>query len=200
MLLSRTRTSSASPLQVKPASGYPCAPKRQHSHHWAVAPAWDLIRQLSEQCGQQTLSILEVSSGAGDLAIGLAKRAKRYAMHCRVEACDGDLQSIVAGRFAAGDAGVDVEFYRHEVADSIVPMGYDVIVGCYDPETLEETEQIRLMQHIHESADRLAILCLSEYGRRSASHVGELAERAGMQQVKITRRFPGRLILSSSRG
>jgi hypothetical protein len=168
---------------------------------WAGTHVWDAVSALWQASGQQTLSVLNIAALQGDLAIALGRRAKRAGLPCRIEACDGDAQAVVAGRFAAADAGVAVEFFQHDAPEGMVPLGYDIIVCGVEPYELGRTldEATGSLRHMHESCDRMVVVCTLERDHVGPSSLAEAARRAGMQHVRITRRFPGRIVLTSQR-
>ncbi len=169
------------------------------SPSWAAGSLWRQVRAAWASTGGQTLSVLEVGAGGGELAIGLARRARRAQLPCRIEACDREAQAVVAARFAAQEAEVNVEFFHHDVADGIIPLGYDLIVCWLGRQSNDPERLARLLGHLHEAAGRTAIVFAHELSDFSADDLANLAERAGMDHVRIARRFPGRLLLTSRR-
>lgn len=172
-----------------------------HALSWAGAHVWEAVSSLWQASGQQTLSVLHIAAMQGDLAIALGRRARRASVPCRIEACDRDAQAVVAGRFAAADAGVDVEFFQHDAPEGMVPLGYDIIACCVEPYELGRTleEVTGSLRHMHEACDRMVVVCTLERDHVGSSSLAEAARRAGMQHVRITRRFPGRIVLTSQR-
>src|SRR5262245_42529848 len=81
----------------------------------AVVPViWAPVASLWRR--QRTgLSLLDVACGAGDVAIGVARRARQEGVKLVVEGCDISPTAIAYARTRAGRVDADVRFFEHDV-------------------------------------------------------------------------------------
>jgi 2-polyprenyl-3-methyl-5-hydroxy-6-metoxy-1,4-benzoquinol methylase len=117
------------------------------------APVADLWRRQGTG-----LSLLDVACGAGDVAIGVARRARQEGVKLVVEGCDISPTAITHARASAERADVDVRFFEHDVMK--VPFGraYDVVVCSLFLHHLDEHEAVRLLRTLGTTARWLVIV------------------------------------------
>lgn len=103
-------------------------------------------------------SILDVACGAGDLAIGLALRARRTGLAASVHGCDISSTAVEHARARAVERGADAAFFRHDVLAQDLPQSYDVIVCSLFLHHLDEDAVMRLLRSLAASARSLLIV------------------------------------------
>jgi 2-polyprenyl-6-hydroxyphenyl methylase/3-demethylubiquinone-9 3-methyltransferase len=96
-------------------------------HRFALSTVWQLGPALVKACnisaGQR---VLDVAAGTGNVAIRAAQAG------ARVVACDVTVENFEAGRRAAQEAGVDLEWVEGDAAALPFPdEEFDVVTSCF---------------------------------------------------------------------
>jgi SAM-dependent methyltransferase len=115
-----------------------------------------LWKQLRRVVGNSTrpLRVLDVATGSGDVPIELAERAKKETLPWQFSGCDVSDTALSAARANARQAGVEIEFFSHDVFRDPLPDGFDVILASL---------------FLHHLTDEQAVALLKEMGR-AATH------------------------------
>lgn len=186
---------------------------------------WRPVRDLARQLGQP-LRILDLATGAGDVPIGLWRRAERAGLRLQVEGCDVSPRAVDYARQQAERCRADVRFFQLDVGGDDLPTGYDVLVSSLFLHHLEEERAVDLLRRMGAAARRLVLindlarsragLLLAHVATRllSASPVVHydgprsvegaftpdealaLAGQAGLTGATVTRRWPARYLLT----
>jgi len=187
-----------------------------------VPTIWAPVAGLCRRHPGATLSVLDVACGAGDVAIGVARRARRESVNLVVEACDISPTAVAYAKDRARRAGVEVLFFQHDVLNTPLGRGYDVVACSLFLHHLDDRQAVRLLQTLHLAARSLVIvsdlnrsrlgLVLAWLGTRLMSrspvvHVDSLrsvraaftraeaatlANRAGVSSFELTSHWPCR--------
>jgi SAM-dependent methyltransferase len=195
----------------------------------SAAIYWPELRRHATAGRGGPLRVLDVASGGGDVAIALARRAKRSRLDLRVEGCDKSIEATRIARDQAVARGAQVRFFTLDVIEADIPSGYDVIISSLFLHHLAEHDAVGLLAKMARAALQGILIndlvrgpleyALAWAGCRllSASpivrHDGpvsvraaftipeahELAKEASLDGVQITRHWPGRFLLSWSR-
>ena len=185
-----------------------------------VPALWGPLAGLLRQ--RASLSVLDVACGAGDVAIGLAKRARAAGALLAIEGCDVSPTAVAYATRQSQHRGVDLRFFEHDVINTPLPATYDVIVCSLFLHHLEDEQAVRLLGALYAAARSLVIvsdlersrmgLLLAWLGTRVLSrspvvHVDSLrsvraaftrqeavglADRAGLRSYHVTRHWPCR--------
>ncbi|MFD2436422.1 class I SAM-dependent methyltransferase [Modicisalibacter luteus] len=75
-----------------------------------AAALWPTIRRIARERRGEPLSLLDVATGGGDVAVALARRAQRDGIALRVEACDISSTALRVAEEQARRGGVEVRF------------------------------------------------------------------------------------------
>jgi 2-polyprenyl-3-methyl-5-hydroxy-6-metoxy-1,4-benzoquinol methylase len=187
---------------------------------------WSAIQSSLLSSNDKALRVLDIACGGGDVAIALAAKAKRAGIAIQVEGCDISPVAIEHARQQAERTNTEASFFQHDVLQSQLPQQYDVVTSSLFLHHLSETEAIGLMQNMAAAARSLVLIddlrrtrigyLLAWAGCRllsrssivhydgpqsvvaafSLREVQELAKRAGMDEVNISRHWPQRYLLS----
>jgi SAM-dependent methyltransferase len=190
---------------------------------------WPELARLAASVGGGPVSVLDLASGGGDVAIALGRRARRAGIDVKIRGCDISDEAV---RFATREAqrrGVGVEFRQLDALRDPIPEGFDVLTCSLFLHHLDDAEAILLLERMRAAAGRLVLIndlartrvgyWLAWAGCRVLSrspivrHDGPvsaaaafsideargLAERAGLEGARITRHWPSRFLLSWSR-
>jgi 2-polyprenyl-3-methyl-5-hydroxy-6-metoxy-1,4-benzoquinol methylase len=186
---------------------------------------WPSIRRLARQLAPHPLRILDVACGAGDVTIGLARRAVRAKLPVSIRGCDLSPVAIDFAMQQARDAEANVAFQQLDVLKGELPTGFDVITCSLFLHHLDEADALQLLGKMGEAAGRMVLVndlarsrigyMLAWAGTRLLSRSAvvrfdgpvsvegaftpaealALAERAGMHGASVRRRWPCRFLL-----
>jgi len=187
------------------------------------------IRQLAQTAGRRPLRVLDLASGGGDITIALAKKFARHQPAITWHGYDISPVAIAHARENAQRAGVNVEFIEHNVLQAELPPDYDVVMCSLFLHHLEETDAVALLSKMRQATRGIVLVndlrrCHTGYAlahlacriltRSPIVHydgpisvknaftipeVQQLAERAGLINAVIRRRWPWRFLLAWSK-
>ncbi|HVC93882.1 MAG TPA: methyltransferase domain-containing protein [Pirellulales bacterium] len=190
---------------------------------------WRPIARMAREARLRELSVLDVACGAGDVALGVWRRARRAGLEVAIEGCDLNPISVAHARRQAGRAGAEVRFFEADALGEALPGCYDVVACSLFLHHLDEARAIELLRRMAATARRLVLVNDLERSRRgwllalAASRIltrssmvhhdalrsvegaftaGEalaLAEQAGLPGARVNRRWPCRFLLSWKR-
>lgn len=190
---------------------------------------WPAIAGLARAQPGQTVRVLDLASGGGDVPIGLARRARRAGLDVRIDGCDISPVAVEFAARAADDAGADVSFFRLDTLNDPVPEGYNVLMCSLFLHHLADDEAVALLRRMAGAARSMVLVNdllrsrigygLAQMGCRLLSRspvvhhdgpasvraaftldeVRELSARAGLEGARLGRRWPWRFLLSWSR-
>lgn len=106
---------------------------------------WKAIRNIARKRQLSALRILDVASGAGDLAIWLKQQSQRRGLNLLIEGCD---KSPTAVKFAAAQASLaelsSIRFFCCDVLHDPLPATYDIITCSLFLHHLDDVEGVAL--------------------------------------------------------
>lgn len=194
-----------------------------------VATVWRPIRRLARRKNRDRLRVLDIASGAGDIPIGLWRRARRAGLHLDIEAVDLSPRAVAYAQAKAAERGAPIEFHILDALDQDLPTGFDVLTTSLFLHHLDEEQAVRLLRKMAQAARHLVLvndlrrspggLVLAYLATHlfSTSHVvrtdalrsvraaftiaeaRDLAERAGLTGAIVLRRWPFRFLLEWER-
>jgi 2-polyprenyl-3-methyl-5-hydroxy-6-metoxy-1,4-benzoquinol methylase len=123
-----------------------------------VASVWQPLLDAHRQQLDRPLSVLDVACGAGDLAIGLAQRARARGIAVSMEGCDISQTAIDHARRRAVERGATVTFFQHDALTQPLPQQYDVVVCALFLHHLDEGDATRLLTTLGRAARSLLIV------------------------------------------
>jgi SAM-dependent methyltransferase len=187
---------------------------------------WPPICRLLRANGGATLRVLDIATGAGDLPIGLWRKAISHGHALDVEGWDIHPGAISYARENAYKKRAPVRFVQRDALGDLGTESYDVAMCSLFLHHLSHDEAVELLRRMASWARRLVLvndlrrsvfgLALAHLGTRvltssevvrtdgprsvaAAFSVGEvrlLAKEAGLQTATITRRWPFRFLLT----
>lgn len=183
--------------------------------------------ELAQLARSGPIRVLDVATGAGDLPIRLWRRARRHGLSVEMHGMDRSASAIEYARRRARARQAEVHFFLGDALGESLPDGYDALMCSLFLHHLSAEEAIGLLKKMARSARRLILvndlkrslmgLTLAWLGTRvlSRSHVVhvdgprsvraaftceevcQLANQAGLQDVRIARRWPCRFVLAA---
>ncbi len=113
------------------------------------AAIWNAIRPLlSSASKEQPLTLLDIASGGGDLAIRMAQRANSEGLHLRILGCDMSETAIQFATEQAKRAAVtNVSFERCNILTDALPQSsFDVVMCSLFLHHLNESDGLTLLK------------------------------------------------------
>jgi len=170
--------------------------------------------------------VLDIATGAGDIPISLWRMARRHNMAIELAGCDLSPRAVEFATRRAEAAGAEVRFFERDVIAAELPEDYDAIVCSLFLHHLADEEAVRMLARMARSSRRLVVvndlerstpaLLLAYAATRMATrsaivHVdgplsvraaftvaeaAAIARAAGLDAVRIQRRWPFRFVLN----
>ncbi|MEI6232866.1 MAG: methyltransferase domain-containing protein [Planctomycetota bacterium] len=187
---------------------------------------WSALAPIVAANPNQTLRVLDIATGAGDIPISLCKMAETRGVKLEIHACDISPRALEFARARASASKASVHFFSHNALLDSIPAGYDVITSSLFFHHLETAQAGDLLTQMGRStrcglvvndlersqvgwvlanvATRLLSSSpvvhvdgpLSVRAAFSLSEIGIMAKQAGLDNFKLQRRFPCRFVLS----
>ena len=183
---------------------------------------WPAVRDAARE---GPVRVLDVATGAGDVPIRLARRARRGGRMVAWTGCDVSARAVDHARAAARAAGVAAEFLVLDALRDPLPEGFDVVVCSLFLHHLSEADGAALLERMARAARRTLLACdlersatgwflawsasrlfsasdvvrtdavFSARAAYTAPELKALADRAGLTGAVVTRRWPSRLVM-----
>lgn len=198
--------------------------KRLNAASRTAATLWPHIARITRAGGHTHMSLLDVASGGGDIAIALARRAQRRGTDLDIHGCDISENACHHATMQADKLGVQVRFFPLDALTQPVPAHYNIIVTTLFLHHLENEAIVRLLKNLASHCDHLLVsdllrgpagYALAWAGTRALSRsrivradglrsvraalsYGEaqsLARRAGLADARFERHWPQRFLL-----
>jgi 2-polyprenyl-3-methyl-5-hydroxy-6-metoxy-1,4-benzoquinol methylase len=190
---------------------------------------WPQIKRLAQANRGSTIRVLDLATGGGDVPIALARRALRGGLDVRIEGCDVSQQAVEFARRKGAAAGLPVSFFTHDVLNEPLPAGYDVVTCSLFLHHLDEANAASFLRKAADATGRILLIndlvrgpvafalawtgChlltrspvvrhdgpVSVAAAFSLAEARVLAQRAGLHDANLVRRWPRRFLLSWSR-
>jgi 2-polyprenyl-3-methyl-5-hydroxy-6-metoxy-1,4-benzoquinol methylase len=187
---------------------------------------WSAIRPLLHERRTSAVRLLDIATGAGDVPIGLARRARRAGLKLEVAGCDVNPRAVSYAQQRAATGGVEARFFPLDAVRDELPSGYDVLTCSLFLHHLDHDAARALLARMGQVAARLvavndlarnrAGLLVAHLGSRVFSacdvvrsdagrsvraaftrdEVRKLAEEAGLHGAVVRRRWPRRYLLT----
>ena len=191
----------------------------------SVPIVWGPIRALALEIGGRPLRVLDVATGAGDVPIGLARKARRAGIRLQMDACDQSPRALEYARRGAEQAGVEVRFFGLDATADPIPSGYDAVICSLFLHHLEDAHVVDLLRRMGEAARHLVVIndlvrspaslmlvylatrlfsssqVVHTDGPRSVraaytlEEIRTMAEKAGLVGATVSKRWPCRFLL-----
>lgn len=194
----------------------------------SVGLVWRPIAELGSQL-RRPLSVLDLATGAGDIPLGLWRRARRAGLNLDICGVDVSRRAVEIARSRAQLAGAAVQFVELNVLDDELPLGFDVVVCSLFLHHLDGAEAVALLAKMAAATRHLVLVndlvrsglgLMAVYvatrllttssvvrvdGPRSVraaftpDEARDLAWAAGLVGLKVSRHWPCRMLLEWTR-
>lgn len=120
---------------------------------------WRPIHRLAGEGASRPLRILDLASGGGDVAVGLALEARRAGVTVEIDGCDISPLAVTLAQAQACGAGLtQLRFFKHDVVRDELPRDYDIVTCSLFLHHLDEADAVRVMRKMALSAKRLVLI------------------------------------------
>ena len=122
---------------------------------------WRQIRRLAPtRAAEQTLSILDIASGGGDLAIRLAQTAQRNRLSIAIDGCDISQTAIEYATEQTSAAGLEnICFHLCNALEQPLPkVHYDVVMCSLFLHHLSTEDSVTLLRKMKSAATQLVLI------------------------------------------
>ncbi len=187
---------------------------------------WRAIRSLNRDGNPANLRILDIATGAGDIPIGLWRRARQRGMTIEIYACDISPAALEYARWRSAEHGASIGFFECDALMLDCVMEYDVVISSLFLHHLTEDQATRLLRVMSAAARRMVLVndlvrCSAGYALaraatrvRTRSHVVHvdgprsvesaftsrealgLAKKAGLIGAGVVPKWPCRYLLT----
>lgn len=171
--------------------------------------------------------VLDVACGGGDVALGLARRARDAGFPLEVTGCDSSATALAHAREQGRSRGLDACFLKMDVTRDPLPQGFDLVTSSLFLHHLEAETAAKALAAMAGAGQRLLVQDLLRtalgYGlawgtlrmisRSRVAHVDgprsvraafridevrEIARAAGLTDARVTRCWPQRFLITWS--
>ncbi|MBI3411173.1 MAG: methyltransferase domain-containing protein [Planctomycetes bacterium] len=186
---------------------------------------WPPIETLAREHPKRSLRILDIAAGGGDVVVRMWRRSRRANLKIEFQGADVSPTALEHSCMNAQRAGAPIGFFTLDVLRDRLPEGYDVLMTSLFLHHLDDEQALSLMRRMGEAARQMVLIndlrrsrtgyVLAWAGSRllTSSHVVHvdaprsvaaafalheiraLADRAGLADARITRRWPCRFLL-----
>ena len=119
---------------------------------------WRPLRELLETAGGSPVRVLDLAAGAGDVVIGLWRRARRSGFALEAEGWDISPVAVAYARRRATEAAAEVRFLQRDALAEEIDEGYDAIISSLFLHHLEEDQALALLRRMAKAARRLVLI------------------------------------------
>jgi len=121
--------------ELDPAEHFRALRGLQRINTWTrnAALAWGPIAKLAKSLREDSsegsaLRVLDVATGAGDIPIGLWKRAKVHGIDIVLDACDISATALEFATTNCARRQAPVRLFQHDILAADIPETYDVVI------------------------------------------------------------------------
>ena len=135
--------------------------RRINSWSRADAAVWKVIREFgAESSAAKPLTILDIASGGGDLAVRLARSARRDRISLAVDGCDISPTAIAfASEQAAAAKFTNIKFHQCNALEQPFPRAkYDIVMCSLFLHHLTQEHAVRLLERMKSATNRLVLI------------------------------------------
>lgn len=196
----------------------------------SVAAIWPVVESAARQTRGRPVRVFDLACGAGDVLVGLWRRAAKAGVPVALDGCDVSPVALEHAARRAAEAGVVVRLFQADALRDILPDGYDVVCTSLFLHHLADDEAVAVLGRMKRSTERVVVVddllrspagyALAWVGTRlltrsrvvhtdgplsvraayTVPEVRRLADAAGLTGAAIRRHWPYRFLLTWSRG
>lgn len=108
---------------------------------------WAFLHRV-RRSSDRPLRVLDVACGGGEVAVALARRARRAGVALEMHGCDVSAFAVDYARERAMEARVEASFFALDVLDGPLPGGYDLVCSSLFLHHLADEDAVRLLERM----------------------------------------------------
>ncbi|MGB7327050.1 MAG: methyltransferase domain-containing protein [Rubripirellula sp.] len=105
------------------------------------------------------MRVLDLASGAGDVPIAWARRARREGLRLQITTLDLSSSAIEEQQRRASDAGVTIKSLQMDCLSGPLPCGFDFVTCSMLMHRLEQRQAVRLLQSMQATSEDGILVC-----------------------------------------
>lgn len=117
------------------------------------------LRAHARATTNQTIRVLDVASGGGDIPIAWARRARREGIKLQLTLLDRSSVAIEQQQRRARRHGVDILALQHDCLSTPLPAGFDIVTCSLFMHHLDEHQTFRLLQSMQLATEHAIVVC-----------------------------------------
>jgi 2-polyprenyl-3-methyl-5-hydroxy-6-metoxy-1,4-benzoquinol methylase len=186
---------------------------------------WKPILRLAQQRPRQTIRVLDIGTGGGDVLVRLCEHARHARVNVEFAGADISPTAIDFARAQAAQQGAPVEFFQFDALTEDLPSDFDVIMCSLFLHHLEADQAVDFLRRLGQATRGIVLVNdlirsrvgyalawvvtralsrshmvrvdgpLSVRGAFTMSEALNLARQAGLQDATIGWRWPFRFLL-----
>lgn len=106
------------------------------------------LKRLAREHGLQSLRVLDLATGGGDVALRLGRWGRRNGIDLRVDGCDISPTAVEEARARADALRSPARFFVLDAVGEPLPQDYDVILSCLFLHHLSQEQATDLIRRI----------------------------------------------------
>ena len=195
----------------------------------STAALWKPIAKACRERRGKTLRVLDIACGGGDLALGIARKAKTHGLPIEIHGADLSEQAVKIAFDNARKQSTDVDFFVLDAVNDEIPRDYDILTSTLFLHHLDERDALKLIQGMAASTRQTILIndlirsrggyalawagCrllsrskvvhhdgpVSVAGAFRLDEIRRMMETAGLAGATIRRHWPERFLLEWSR-
>jgi SAM-dependent methyltransferase len=119
---------------------------------------WPPLQKLARFQAGQTVRVLDLACGGGDVTIALLNRARRDRCQLEFVGCDASEVALSVARKNAKKAGHNVEFFQADLLKTELPAGFDAAICSLFLHHLADTDAEELLRRMGRAAGKLVLV------------------------------------------
>ena len=199
---------------------------RIHRFTGTLSRFWAPIHRLLKAQKRKSLTLMDVGCGDGFLVRQLFKKARQCGYELKICGCDFSKRALDFARQSADAQRIPMELYQLDITDNEIPVSVDVVTCSLFLHHFTSDEVVAILRKFDRAANQLVLvedlrrtrlgflLCvlgvhlfsrssvvredglLSVRAAFSMREIGKLLESAKIDEYRIRRRWPERLMIS----
>jgi len=119
---------------------------------------WSPIARLARELRVDTLRVLDVATGGGDVPRAVWRRAARAGLRLEIRGLDASPQALDFARDEAKACGAPIEFAQQDALAEELPAGFDVVMSSLFLHHLGQGDAVRLLTKMRRAAGHLVLV------------------------------------------
>lgn len=117
------------------------------------------LRKAARVDPSRPLKVLDIASGAGDLPVSWARKARRDGLKLEITTIDISDVAVEAQKKLAAESGVSLHALQRDCLQQSLPDGHDVVTNSLFLHHLNQADVVRLISKMNQSALQRVVVC-----------------------------------------